>query len=156
MKRRMRPIADACDERVLDWIDVAILDVPRVVGLIPDEMLPKSTLPDPAFTTCTAYRAQPLLLGDCAREPDFDPSPAHRKIRVVPRQGPDRMKVVWQHHERVDVKREALARVCGGLAESIDLVSQEGAAAIEQIDGKEPAASRNKGAAIVRHVRSQT
>src|SRR2546421_12199061 len=46
MKRRMRPIADAGDQAVLDRIDVAILDVAAKVLIVADQMFPESTLPD--------------------------------------------------------------------------------------------------------------
>jgi hypothetical protein len=34
---------------MLDWVDVAILDMPRVIGVIPDQVLPEPSLPDAAL-----------------------------------------------------------------------------------------------------------
>ena len=50
MKRRIRPILNSADQAVLHRIDHAIFDVARVVGLIPDQVLPEPALPDAAFT----------------------------------------------------------------------------------------------------------
>jgi hypothetical protein len=49
MKRGMRPIAHTCDESVLERLDVAIFDMTRVIGLVTDQMLPESALPDAAL-----------------------------------------------------------------------------------------------------------
>lgn len=59
----MRPIANATNQGVLDRINVAILDMASVVGVVSDQMLPKTTLPDAAFAACLSYGARSLLLG---------------------------------------------------------------------------------------------
>ena len=48
MKRRIRPVAHARDQAVLERIDVAIFDMACIIGVIADEMLPEPRLPDAA------------------------------------------------------------------------------------------------------------
>jgi hypothetical protein len=50
VKRRIRPILHAPNQPVLDRIDVAILDVTRVVRIVPDQMFPEPPLPNPTLT----------------------------------------------------------------------------------------------------------
>ena len=69
MKRGIRPIAHARDEAVLERIDVAIFDVARIVGLVADQVLPKSPLPDAALVARDANGAEPLMLRQRSREP---------------------------------------------------------------------------------------
>ena len=45
VERRMRPIPDAANETVLHRIEVDVVDVAREVVLIPNGVLPKSSLP---------------------------------------------------------------------------------------------------------------
>src|SRR5262245_28640165 len=99
MKRRMRPVADAVDQRMLDGIDVAVLDVTSIVRLVPDQVLPKSTLPYPTFPASMLHARQSLELGYRTRKPRFDQSPANRKVSIACRQRPHSMQVVRQHNE---------------------------------------------------------
>ena len=49
MKRRMRPVAHAGDETMLDGINVDVIDVPFEIPVVADRMLPKSPLPQRVF-----------------------------------------------------------------------------------------------------------
>jgi hypothetical protein len=51
---------------VLDWIDVAIFDVARVVVFVADQVFPKAALPDAAFSAALSNRVQTLLRSDGA------------------------------------------------------------------------------------------
>jgi hypothetical protein len=64
MKRGVRPIAYARDETVLERVDIAILDVARVVGFITYQVLPEPALPDAALVACHANCAAGFLLGN--------------------------------------------------------------------------------------------
>ena len=57
MKRGMRPVAHARDEPVLERVDITIFDVARIIGLVPDQMLPETALPDSAFVAREANGA---------------------------------------------------------------------------------------------------
>jgi len=84
-------------------------------------------------------------------EDDLDQSPARRKIRVAFGQSPNRVNVVGQYDECVDMEWVPLARAACGLTQGFDLVSQKTAATIKEICREEPASSRDKCATIIWH-----
>ena len=49
MKGRMRPIRRVRHETVLDRVEMDVIDVPLEVAIVPNGMLPITTLPNPAF-----------------------------------------------------------------------------------------------------------
>jgi hypothetical protein len=49
MERGIWPIAYARNELVLHRIDATIFDMARMIGLVADQMLPESALPDAAL-----------------------------------------------------------------------------------------------------------
>ena len=62
-KRRIRPVAHACDVAVFDRVDVAIFDMPHVVGPVADQMLPEPALPDAALAAATRTALSRSWLG---------------------------------------------------------------------------------------------
>src|SRR5262245_19452100 len=104
MERGMRPIVYAADEAVLERIVPAILDVARVVGFVADKVLPEAALPDAAFIARDADSAAPLRLRQCLREAALDQSPARREVAIARRQGPDRMQMIGQYDEGIDLE----------------------------------------------------
>ena len=89
--------------------------------------------------------------GHRARKPVLDPSPPNGEVGVARRQCPDRMDVIGQDDDGIDRKRIAFARLAHGYTEIIDMLDEQGAPALQQIDREEPASARNEGTAIVRH-----
>ena len=89
----MRPIANARDQAVFHWIDVTILNVAGIVRLIPDEVFPKSSLPDTALPTRPTCAAHALLLRQRLCKARLDQPPAQGKIGVARRQRPNRMEM---------------------------------------------------------------
>lgn len=63
------------------------------------------------------------------------------------------MKVVGQHHDRVDHERMALPRVTERSAQQIDVIGEQPQPALREIDGEEEAAAGDGVAPIVRHRR---
>jgi hypothetical protein len=59
--------------------------------------------------------------------------------------------MVGQDHERVDVEGVVPARLRNGIAQRIDPLGEQTAAAVEQIGGEEPASARDEGATVVGH-----
>jgi hypothetical protein len=114
VKRRMRPIADASDQAVLDGVDIAIFNMARVVGLIADQVLPETALPDPSFSARNPDRGEPFAFGQRPREARLDQSLTRREIGLPGRQRQHRMEMVRQHHERVDCEGETLSRGSDG------------------------------------------
>src|SRR5882757_420298 len=109
-------------------------------------MFPKATLPDAAFVTCHANRAEPLVLRQRPREPGLDQPPSRREIVIVRRQLPDRVQMIWQHDERVDREGVVSPRYGNGFAQMRDLIDEQRFPSLQQIDREEPAAARNEGA----------
>ena len=153
MKRRMWPIAHPCNQTMFHRIDVTIFDVAGIIRFIPDEVFPKSPLPDTAFAFICAYMGQAFLLRQRLRKPRFDQTPAHGKIGISRRERPYRMDMIRQYDHGIDDERIVYARPRDGLAKSIDMVDQEGFSTIKKIDGEKPAASRYECATVVRHPR---
>ena len=151
MKRRVRPIAHARDEAVLERVDITILDVARVVGFVTYQVLPEPALPDAALVTRYANRAESFLLRQRPCEAVLDQSPACREIRIAGRQTPDRMQVIGQHHDCVDGECMTLACRGNGCAQGLDLIDEQGLATVQQVDGEEPASAGNERATIIRH-----
>ena len=56
----MRPIPHRFDQAVFHGVDVAIFDVARIIGVIADQVLPESPLPDAAFIARDPNIAAPL------------------------------------------------------------------------------------------------
>ena len=71
-KRRMRPIAHARHVAVLHGIDVAILNVPGVIGIVADHVLPEPPLPDAALVARLTDVAAPFLVWQRFREGALD------------------------------------------------------------------------------------
>ena len=66
VKRRIRPIADAGHEAVLDRIEMNVIDVPRKVVFVANGVLPKPSLPEGIFAVRTAFKPQhPPRSYDC-------------------------------------------------------------------------------------------
>ena len=151
MKRGVRPIAHARDEAVLERIDVAIFDMARIVGLVADQVLPEPALPDAAFVARDADSTEPFLFRKRSRESSLYQSPARRKIMIARRQLPDGMQMVGQYHEGIDREGMVLACYGNGLAQALDEIDEQGFLPLQQVDGEEPAATRNEGATIIRH-----
>src|SRR5690242_16777503 len=97
MKGRVRPIAHARNQAMLDRVEVNVVDVALEVPFIANGMFPESSLPQRQFTIRMA------CAGDARRkhvvtEMPFDASPPSRKIPVARRQGENCVQMVWEHH----------------------------------------------------------
>ncbi len=60
---------------MLERIDITIFDVARLIGLVADQMLPETPLPDSALVAREANGAAPLLFRQRFREPGLDQPP---------------------------------------------------------------------------------
>lgn len=151
MKRRIRPIADPRDQPMFERIDVAIFNMPRVVSLIADQMLPEPPLPDAAFAARPANRADPFLFWQRFRKAALDQPPAGRKIAVAGWQRPDSVQMVGQDDKCVDSEGMTLPRRGDRLAQAGNLVHEQGLPPLQQVDREEKASAGDVRAMIVRH-----
>jgi hypothetical protein len=109
---------------MLHRIDIAIFDVADVIRLIPDEVFPKSPLPDTALTAGSAYITQAFSLRKYLCEARFYQPPAHRKISIVWRQRPYCVNMIRQDDEGVDDEWIIIARSLHGVAQRIDMIDK--------------------------------
>lgn len=150
----MRPIAHARDETVLHWIDVTIFDVTCVISFISDQVFPKPALPHAALPARLADRTEPLLLRQCFCEPGFDQPPSHREIGIAWWQRQDRMDMIRQDNDSVDDKRMVQARCGNRLPQCLNVIDKQRLPPLKQIDGEEPASTRDEGATIIWHLKT--
>src|SRR6266702_5258483 len=156
MKRRIRPVAHTRDQPVLERVDDAIFDMADIVGFIADQMLPEAALPNAAFGARLANGTETFLLRQCFGRATFDQPPAGREIAVAGRQGPDRMQMIGQDDERVDV--EGMTMTCRGdrIAQGRDMVDEQALLPLQQVDREEEASARDECATIIGHVRENS
>src|SRR5262249_58108374 len=109
---------------MLNRVYVAILDVACVIAFVSDEMLPKAPLPNTSLAARLSHRAQSFTHGNGAREPCFDPTPPHGKVRIAGRQSPHCMNVLRQNNKCVNMKRISLMRSTSCFPQITDSVRQ--------------------------------
>src|SRR5579864_2884754 len=100
----MRPIPHPRDEAMLERIDPAIFDMARIIGLVADQVLPETPLPDAALVARDTNFAAPLLFRQGLREAGLDQPPARREVTVGRRQRRRRVQVIGQDDEWVEVE----------------------------------------------------
>jgi hypothetical protein len=136
---------------MLDRVDVAILDVPRVIGFIADQMLPEPPLPDAALATRLADFAPSLLLRQRFRKARLDKPPPSRKIRVARGQRPYRVKMIRQDNDGINIEGIFSPRRGNGRSQYLDVIDKQRLPSLQQIDSEEPASTGDECAAIIRH-----
>jgi len=90
-------------------------------------------------------------LRQASREGGFDQPPAQRKVVVVFRQRPDRVKVIGQDNNRVDVERMTPPDVTEGAAQTINVIGEQMQPTLAHIGREEKAATADEVAPIVCH-----
>jgi hypothetical protein len=94
---------------VLDWIEVDVVDMARVVFRVADPVLPKATLPDVSFAALAPSALASVIERttgvQAPGERLLEEHPAGRKVRVVGRKRPESVQVLRQHHHGVDAER---------------------------------------------------
>src|SRR5215212_10651984 len=134
---------------MLHWIDVAIFDVAGVVRFVPDQMLPESPLPYPAFVACEPNGAKPFPFRQRSRKAAFDEPPARGEIGITRRQ--DGMQMIRHYDKCVDDERKAAPSPGDRISQFCDMFDQQSFSSFQQIDCEEPAGARNECATIVGH-----
>src|SRR5690349_22694765 len=126
MKGGVWPVTYSPCQAVLEWIDVAILNMTLIVRLVAYEVLPKSTLPNPAFASRRANGAEFFVLRQRSRKTILDEPPARGEIAVADWQAPDSVQMVGQNDERIHGKWMAFACCSNRLAQHVNMVNEEG------------------------------
>ncbi len=112
MDRRIRPIHRPLHQPMLYRVAPTIGHMRPVIGLVPDRVLPKPPLPDPAFPFRHLAGRAMSRVGSSAhrsphrpRKPVFDLAPPLRIRAITRRQGSDRMQVIGQDDHRIAENR---------------------------------------------------
>jgi hypothetical protein len=100
VKGTMRPIASARDQPMFHRIEMNVIDVAREVGIVADGVLPKAALPYAFFASADFTPASLRIGRETAGEIVLYQAPAAGKIRVVGREGPNRVQVIGQDADR--------------------------------------------------------
>ena len=129
-----------------------IVEVSRKIGVVADDMLPKSSLPNVLLTLGMTARI-PLdwlmRAHETLREGFFDETPSQRKIGVALRKRPNDMNMIGQYDEGVDVEGVSdFDTAQGVLEESNGLSVVENGSPSVGHDGEKVAGSGNLGATI--------
>lgn len=110
---------------MLDRIEVAVFDVPRVIGVVTNQMFPEAPLPDAAFIARLADSRAPLVLRQGFGEARLDQPPTRGKIRVVSRQTPNCMEMVGKHDDGRDLERMRLPCLLKCVPQSIGMLDEQ-------------------------------
>jgi len=87
-------------------------------------------------------------------EAGFDLRPAVGVVGVALRQPPHAMQVIGQHHDGQHMERSRRPRRAECVAQQIDVLDEQGAATLQQVNGEEIGAARHPDATVIRHAGS--
>ncbi len=152
VKAGVGPIGGTTDEAVLDRVVMDVIDVVAVIGFIPNQVLPISTLPDAAFATSLTYGRSMFGDGYLLAESLLDPPPAAGEITVSGREGGDAMQMVGQDDPCVDPEASPSCGVHDGMLEEVQSPDQQVIAApFQQVHGEEVGAALVPKASVIGH-----
>jgi hypothetical protein len=101
------------------------VDMPLSIQIIPDQMLPKSPLPDAPLALVASAFANPLAAGYPTRAIRFDQASTHRIIAVSFCKHLHRMQMFRQHDPSDALEWMRLANITHDLPQLIDPVHQQ-------------------------------
>ncbi|MOA44424.1 hypothetical protein D3C78_1667040 [compost metagenome] len=81
----------------------------------------------------------------------FDLAPARGVVRITLRQGTERVQVVREDHDGVDAPGMVPHAQTEAGSQQVDVLGQQTASSVRQIEGKEPGGARGVVAAVVGH-----
>jgi hypothetical protein len=113
-----------------------VIDMPDEITLIADCMFPVPPLPEREFTIRVA-RERGAGGEQVGTEMPFDASPPACEIGVSWRQGPERMKVIRQDHDRINRERARLPGRAKRSTQGAGVIDESRGSAISQRHGEE-------------------
>ena len=129
-----------------------VVDVRVVIAVVVDEVFPKSALPDPALAGAAAARRVGGLRQP-ARERRLDQPPAGREVVIAFRQRPDAMQMIGQHADGDRLERQASSAVPKRGAQRADVLDEQTAAPVGEIDREEISSAGFVEASVFGHRR---
>ena len=127
-----------------------IVEVPREILLVPDRVLPKSSLPKPVLAFVIALDCDSAS-HDVPGEMALDPSPSAGKIEIVRREREDYVQVLGQDHDGIDGERTFVRGHAEGGAKVIDVIDERGRTSILERDGEEERSAWEEVAPVSDH-----
>lgn len=122
-----------------------------MLRVTPDAMLPKPPLPDAGFLFPLFAKAHAPSLPHPGGELRFQNLPSHRKVIIIRREGPDRMKVIRQHDKRIALKGPVALDADISRAEGVYFADQQIGSAVIKRNGEEVRRAPNPRPAIIWH-----
>ena len=109
---------------MFDGIEMNVFDVPREVLIVADGVLPEPPLPQCVFPIWMAFDGN-AFGNELPGKATFDLTPTAGEIRVVRRQGEERMQVIGQDYNRVDIERIFSSRRAKRCAKRRDMIDKD-------------------------------
>lgn len=134
---------------VFDGIDAGIIQMPRIVFLVADDVLPGAPLPDSALTAARKPLRVWLMRQQALHKADLDRLPAVGVIVISWWQGPYAVHMIWQDYPGIDKKRSRFPGDADGVTHGVNASCQQAGATIQQVDGKEVGPTGHSQAAVV-------
>jgi len=156
MKTRPFPFVRTIDVAVLHGIEMDVIKMPLEIVFVFERVLPKPALPDAsAVFVPLRFRNRLLaapLLEPAAREFFLDPTPPSRIPRVASRHCPNRVQMIVQQDDRIDLERPFLLTFSKDVAKQLPrhfIGEQWMPSAGNHREEKRP--TRHIGSTIIRH-----
>ena len=140
---------------MLDRIPMDVIRMPAEIVIVPDQVLPKSALPNATFTPLSPALRNPFAFFHPTGELAFDQTSTARKIRITGRERPNAMEMVRQNDYRFQPEGVLLLNPPKYGAQEINLLDSKSISSpLGKIHGKKPCASRQPGTTVFGHRRA--
>ena len=153
MKRRIWPVAHALHPRMLDRIEMNVVNMPREVSFVADGMFPESSLPKRQVTVRPALQVR-RSRNQRSAEMTFNAPPASGKIEIFRRQCEDRVQMLGQYHDGVDSEWTFSTSRTQRIAKKIDVFDKNFGASVCERNREEERSTGDEVASIVHHIGS--
>ena len=97
VKRRKRPIADIAARSMFDGIEMDVVRATLQIRFVAHGVFVKTPLPNTAFVPSLFAGGQVFGMREMYEEFGFNQPPAQGIIRIIGRQRPNGVDMVWQH-----------------------------------------------------------
>jgi hypothetical protein len=157
MKRRIWPIYYSFHITMFHRIPMDIIQVALKIQIVPDEMVPESSLPDAGFAALgrrfLGWSVLSSQIAALAADGSLNDRPTGTEIIIIFRQGPDGMKVIRQQHPGLDGEGQRLPHLLNPLPQGgPDMVVNQKWSASKRDHGKEIAAAFYSDSAVFGHL----
>ena len=122
---------------MLHRVNMHVIDMRRVITIIPNEVLPIAPWPNAAFTFGLSAVVDAFCCCKSARESGLNQRPTHRVVGVIFGQRPHGVNMIGQNDHGINRKRMRHFDTMDNITEQIAMSRQMIGATISQIDREE-------------------